>query len=407
MQRDGVRKTLMEPSGTTDTTAAAISATARREILSLRTYTFFSYSTAAMVVSFIPLYFMERGYTEQQIGVIYATGPIMSIFASILFGIASDKLRTIKKLLMLLLFGQLVMISLLFPIEHFALVCLVMLGFYFFQTPINPLTDSLIMLSSQYTGKPYALIRIFGSLGFAATAYTLGLVLKQTGSSWTLPLALLTVALTLVLALFLKDYQGSTRKIEFSGFFKLIRQKNIVIFFLLVLTISIPHRMNEGFLAVTMRHLGASDSLVGLAWLMSSLSEIPVLFLLGKYGHKFKELPLLMIASVMYAVRLWFVSDIQDPVWALAAQAMHSVTFGIYFSTALRYISRIIPDEYRASGQAVYAVVWTGLAGAISGLFGGFIYEQFGRESFFRMGAIIALLAAAGFLAKYHFSRER
>ncbi|MGO4376401.1 MFS transporter, partial [Paenibacillus sp. MCAF20] len=148
---------------------------------------------------------------------------------------------------------------------------------------------------------------------------------------------------------------------------------------------------------------GASDSLVGLSWLMSSLSEIPVLFLLGKYGHKFKELPLLMIASIMYAVRLWFVSDIQDPRWALAAQAMHSITFGIYFSTALRYISRIIPDEFRASGQAVYAVVWTGLAGAISGFFGGFIYEQFGRESFFRMGSIIAMVAAVGFFAKYYY----
>lgn len=397
----------METSGTSEADRPATSATARKEIFALRTYTFFSYSTAAMVVSFIPLFFLERGYSEQQIGIIYATGPLMSIFANILFGMASDKLRTIKKLLLLLLFGQLVMISILLPIEHFALVCIVMMGFYFFQTPINPLTDSLILLSSQYTGKPYALIRIYGSLGFAATAYTLGLILKQIGSNWTMPLVLLTIAITLCLVFGLKDYQATSRKIDFSGFFKLLRQRNIVIFFLLVLAISIPHRMNEGFLAVTMRHLGASDSLVGLSWLASALSEIPILFLLGKYGHKFKELPLLMIASIMYAIRLWFVSDIQDPRWAIAAQAMHSVSFGIYFSTALRYISRIIPDEYRASGQAVYAVVWTGLAGAISGLFGGFIYEQFGRESFFRMGAIIAMIAAVGFLVKYYYSDER
>ncbi|WP_337101512.1 MFS transporter [Paenibacillus sp. YIM B09110] len=397
----------METSGTSEADRPATSATARKEVFALRTYTFFSYSTAAMIVSFIPLYFLERGYSEQQIGIIYAIGPLMSIFANILFGMASDKLRTIKKLLMLLLFGQLVMISILLPFEHFAVVCLVMMGFYFFQTPINPLTDSLILLSSQYTGKPYALIRIFGSLGFAATAYSLGLILKHIGSNWTMPLALLTIAITLCLVFGLKDYQATSRKMDFSGFFKLLRQRNIVIFFLLVLAISIPHRMNEGFLAVTMRHLGASDSLVGLSWLMSSLSEIPVLFLLGKYGHKFKELPLLMIASIMYAVRLWFVSDIQDPRWALAAQAMHSITFGIYFSTALRYISRIIPDEFRASGQAVYAVVWTGLAGAISGFFGGFIYEQFGRESFFRMGSIIAMVAAIGFFAKYYYSDER
>ncbi|WP_139994225.1 MFS transporter [Paenibacillus paridis] len=381
------------------------SANARKETTALRIYSFSAYSTAAMVVSFIPLYFLDRGFSEQQIGIIYSTGPFISIFANIIMGMASDKYRTIKKLLMLLLFGQLVMISLLFPIENFALVCLVMMGFYFFQTPINPLSDSLLLLSSQYTGTPYALVRIFGSLGFAVTAYTFGLILKEIGSTWTLPLALCTIAITLMLTTRIRDYQGSARKIDFSGFFKLLRQRDVLLFFLIILTISIPHRMYEGFLAVTMRHMGASDSLVGLAWLVSALSEIPILFLLGKYGHKFKELPLLMIASIMYAVRLWLLSDIQDPRWVVATQAMHSISFGIYFSTALRYLSRLIPDEYRASGQAVYAVIWTGLAGVISGMFGGYVYEHFGREAFFKMGAGFAIVAAAAFLARYYFSR--
>ncbi|OMF21676.1 MFS transporter [Paenibacillus sp. FSL H8-0548] len=385
---------------------AGRSSTARKETMSLRVYSFSSYSTAAMVVSFIPLYFLDRGFSEQQIGIIYSTGPFISIFANIILGLASDKFRTIKKLLMLLLFGQLVMISLLFSIENFALVCLVMMGFYFFQTPINPLSDSLLLLSSRYTGTPYALIRIFGSLGFAVTAYTFGLILKEIGSQWTLPLALCTIAITLLLTTRIKDYQGSARKIDFSGFFKLLRQRDVLLFFLIILTISIPHRMYEGFLAVTMRHMGASDSLIGLAWLVSALSEIPVLFLLGKYGHKFKELPLLMIASLMYAIRLWLLSDLQDPRWVIATQAMHSISFGIYFSTALRYLSRLIPDEYRASGQAVYAVVWTGLAGVISGLFGGFVYENFGREAFFQMGAGFAIVAAAAFLARYYISRS-
>lgn len=390
----------------TDTVRAERSPTARKETLSLRIFSFSAYSTAAMVVSFIPLYFLDRGFSEQQIGIIYSTGPFISIFANLILGMASDKFRTIKKLLMLLLFGQLVMISLLFPIEHFALVCLVMMGFYFFQTPINPLSDSLLLLSSQYTGTPYALIRIFGSLGFAVTAYTFGLILKQIGSHWTLPLALCTIAITLGLTTLIKDYQGSARKIDFSGFFKLIRQRDVLLFFLIILTVSIPHRMYEGFLAVTMRQMGASDSLVGLAWLVSATSEIPILFLLGKYGHKFKELPLLMIASVMYAVRLWLLSDIQDPRWVVATQAMHSISFGIYFSTALRYLSHLIPDEYRASGQAVYAVVWTGLAGVISGMFGGFVYEHFGRETFFQMGTGFALVAAVGFLSYHYFSRS-
>ncbi|WP_127532503.1 MFS transporter [Paenibacillus kobensis] len=379
---------------------------AAKETNILRAYSFASYATLALVVSYFPLYFLDQGFSGQQIGIIYSTGPFISIFANLLMGIASDKYRTIKKLLHLLLFGQLVTVSLLFPIESFALTCFVMFCFYFFQMPINPLSDSLLLLSSTYTGTPYALIRIFGSLGFAISAYVFGLVLKHTGSTYTLPLALITISVTLLLTFLLKDYQGSVRKMNFSGFFKLLRKPKVIVFFSILLVISTAHRMNEGFLAVTLRQMGASDSLVGLAWLLSACSEIPIFFLLGKYGHKFKELPLLIVASILYAVRLLIVAKMSDPSLVVVTQLMHSVTFGIFFSTSLRYISYLIPDDFRSSGQAIFAVVWNGISGVISGLMGGFVFTTFGRETFFLIASGLACAAAAGFVAKYVVERR-
>lgn len=383
------------------------SATAKRETLSLRAFGFSTYATQAVIVSYIPLYFLDKGFTASQIGIIYSTGPFISIFANVLLGWASDKFQTIKKLLTLLLFGQLAMLALLFPVEHFAIICAVMMAFYFFQTPINPLSDSLYLLSARYTGTPYALIRIFGSLGFAISAFLFGLLLKEIGSEWTLPIALATISITIVISFCIHDYRGSSRKIDFSGFFQLLRKPNIFLFFFILLIVSVPHRMYEGFLGISLREMGASDSLVGLAWMISATSEIPILFLLGKYGHKFKELPLLVLACVLYAVRLWLLAELNNPNWVLVTQLMHSVTFGIYFSTVLRYISQIIPDEFRSSGQALFAVVWTGLAGVISGTFGGYVFEHLGRESFFHMGASLALLAGVGFLVSYYYNRSR
>ncbi|MBH5318212.1 MFS transporter [Paenibacillus sp. GSMTC-2017] len=381
------------------------SATAKSETWALRSFSFAAFSTHALVISFLPLFFMTKGFSESQIGILYSTGLFVSIFANIITGLASDKYRTIRKILILLLFGQLAMISLLMPSDNFIVICTIMTAFYFFQTPINPLSDSLIMLSSEHTGTPYALVRIFGSLGFALSAYGFGLLLKVIGSEWTLAIILFTIVITIILAFVIKDYQGKTRKMEFSGFFNILGKRNVLIFFLLILLISIAHRMYESFLAVTLRQLGASDSLIGLALLISAVSEIPILFLLGKYGHRFKELPLLIFASLMYGLRLWFLSEIDDPNLVVVTQLMHSVSFGIYFSTALRYISRLIPDEFRASGQAVYTVVWTGLAGIISGVLGGFIYESFGRVVYYQTATIIAGVAAIGFFL-YQFSRS-
>jgi len=393
-------------SATSSTTPAITNTNAARETASLRAYSFAAYATQALVVSYFPLYFLDQGFSSQQIGIIYSTGPFVSIFANLLLGMASDKYRTIKKLLHLLLFGQLVMVSLLLPIESFALTCLIMFCFYFFQTPINPLSDSLLLLSSTYTGTPYALIRIFGSLGFATAAYVFGLVLKHTGSAYTLPLTLITIAVTLLLTFMLKDYQGSMRKMNFSGFFKLLRKPKVVAFFSILLVISTAHRMYEGFLAVTLRQMGASDSLVGVAWLLSACSEIPIFFLLGKYGHKFKELPLLFAASLLYALRLLMVAKMHDPSMVVVTQLMHSVTFGIFFSTSLRYISYLIPDDFRSSGQAVFAVVWNGISGVISGLMGGYVFGLFGRETFYLIASGLACAAAVGFMAKHVMERR-
>ncbi|QNK55584.1 MFS transporter [Paenibacillus sp. PAMC21692] len=383
------------------TTGQTISATAKQETLALRAFNFSTFATQSLVISFIPLYFMTKGFSESQIGVIYSAGLSVSIFANIITGLASDKYRTIRKLLVALLFAQLVLMSILYPLENVVLITIVMTCFYFFQTPIIPLSDSLILLSSQHTGTPYALIRIFGSLGFALSAYFFGLLLKGIGSEWTIALAVGTIAISIFISLFIKDYQSTARKIEFSGFFKLLGQRQVLTFFVLILMVSISHRMYEGFLAVTMRQLGASDTLIGLALLVSAASEIPTLFLLGKYGHKLRELPLLAFASLMYGLRLWLMSEINDPQWFIATQAMHSISFGIYFSTALRYLSFLIPDEYRASGQAVYTIIWTGVAGLISGVIGGVVYEHLGRVAFYHAAMYVGIAAAIGFLL-YH-----
>jgi PPP family 3-phenylpropionic acid transporter len=170
---------------------------------------------------------------------------------------------------------------------------------------------------------------------------------------------------------------------------------------------SFAHRTNDGFLALTMREMGASDTIIGWAWTASSLSEVPMFFWLSKNGHRFKELPLLMIASFFYAVRFFLVSIVSDPLWIIPLQLMHSVTFGIFLVTALRYIQQLIPDEFRATGQAIYNIVWSCLAGLTSGIIGGWVFDTWGAPTMYRIAAASGLLACVGFLLTHHFQRSR
>lgn len=168
-------------------------------------------------------------------------------------------------------------------------------------------------------------------------------------------------------------------KMALGGMLSILRSKKFVWFLILIIIMSVSHRFNDGFLALYMRQLGASDSVIGYAWMASALSEIPMFFFLSKHGHRFKELPLLAFAGIIYALRFFIMGSIHNPAWIIGVQLLHSLTFGVFLITANRYLSQIIPDEYRSSGQAIFAVAWSSIAGLISGTIGGWIYDAAGE----------------------------
>jgi PPP family 3-phenylpropionic acid transporter len=364
----------------------------------LRTLQFANYATMVLLVTYFPLYFESIGFTKLQIGAIYSVGPFLSIVSNLAVGILSDRTKSLRRILSLLFSVQILVLALLLPQKEFGIMAGIMALFYLFQTPIISMMDSVSLLAAGQMKISFPAIRMFGSLGYALSAVIFGYLLKAYGSDLTIVLALGAILISLVFSFLLSDFQATLKKFEFNGLWVLLRKSETVVFFILILFISIGHRMNEGFLSVAMREIGADDSVIGYASLASATSEIPMFFLLAKYGHRFSEMPLLAIASFLYAVRLSLLSFASEPWMMVALQTMHSVTFAIFYITALRCLQALIPDEYRSSGLAVFAVVWSGIAGLAAGTLGGWLYDAFGLSSVFRTGALFALVGALGFL---------
>lgn len=371
----------------------------RRDDVVLKSFSFSFYMMMAIISSYFPLYFQYKGYSTLQIGLLYSVGPLIGIAANLFWGLMSDKHRTVKKILILILIGQLVFASFVFQSDAFTLTIVLMAFFFFFQQPMTSLNDSLILLTVNGTKKSYASFRVWGSIGFAVAALVFGQLLKQFGAGITPVLAISSLTISLLLALLLRDARDPKfKKPDFSGFLPIITSRPFLAFLVTLLLVSITNRINDGFLALYLQKLGASPSIVGWAWMASAVSEIPVFFLLSKYGHKLKELPLLAVCSLMYAIRFLFMSTVDNPLWVIAIQTMHSVSFGILLFTAIRYIQSTIPDQYRASGQAVFAVTWSGAAGLISGTLGGWLFNAYSPHTMYFIASLLALAAMIGFL---------
>ncbi|NMO95387.1 MFS transporter [Paenibacillus lemnae] len=365
------------------------------------------FGTTALIISYFPLYYKELGFSSTQVGYLYAVGPLISMFSNMIWSYASDKYRTIKKIMMLLIGGQLTLLLFLTQANSFGAVFMIISLFYFFYYPVYPLADTMAIQTAKRYNRSFTVIRVFGSIGFALFALGIGYVISLAGANRAVVIGIAIGTVTLILSLLLRD--GVVKRsggMELSGLVKMLRSKEIFWFFICVFALALGHRMNEAFLTLTMAQLGADEGLIGWSLMLSAVSEIPIFFLLSKYGDKIKELPLLAFASLMYAVRFVLMGIVSDPMSVLAVQALHSVTFGVFYVTAVRYISRLVPTDYQATGMALFTVFWSSASGLISGTFGGGLFESAGRVTFYYLAAALAGLAAAGFMWRHIFHRD-
>ncbi|WP_195571601.1 MFS transporter [Paenibacillus sp. 1001270B_150601_E10] len=369
----------------------------RHETNWLRAYTFAIFMISAVIISYMPLYFKSLGFDSVQIGFLYSLGPMISIVSNFIWGVTSDRLQTIKKVILFLLTAITVMAFFVGMAKSYVAVIVLMSAFNFFYYPLFPLTDSLSIVTSQAKGKSFIGIRVFGSIGFAVSALLLGLLLGRIGASYTIYVILVLSLISLLLATMIKDRRASVKKMEFGGLWTILKQREVLLFFLCALLLAIAHRMNEAFIGLSIVMLGGPESIVGYAWMISAVSEIPIFFLLNAYGNRFKELPLLTVSAIMYTLRFLIAASVSDPYLLMSTQAMHSVSFGIFYFVAVRHLSNIIPEQYRATGMAIYTIVWSSLAGLLSGAIGGPLLESYGKDTVFYAACGFAIVAGIGF----------
>ncbi|WP_425594014.1 MFS transporter [Metabacillus endolithicus] len=86
-----------------------------------------------MVVSFLPIYFQYKGFSSSQIGWFLAIGPFVGLIAQPLWGYASDKYKTVKKVLFSCLIGFSVSVIWLFQIDSFLWIIIAGSLFFFFS----------------------------------------------------------------------------------------------------------------------------------------------------------------------------------------------------------------------------------------------------------------------------------
>ncbi|SDO26927.1 MFS transporter, PPP family, 3-phenylpropionic acid transporter [Paenibacillus sp. yr247] len=379
-----------------------------KQIISLSGVNFFYYASSAILLPYLPLYLQVKGYSASEIGLLMMIGPFISIFAQPFWGYVSDRFNSVKNIVFLLWVLSLLGSFGLFLTNGYGLTLGFILLLYFFLLPSVPLIDNLVVKSTAHRGMSYGSVRLWGSIGFSGVALVSGLLLDEFGGVASIPYFywVLWIFPFLLLA-FIKDEKGSGQRITLSAISVIFKNKSFLWFMLMILIISIPHRMNDALLGLYLNKLGASDAMVSWAWAIAACSEIPIFALINRYIHRYHELTILGIASVLYTLRWLLYTFISDPWVLIGLQVTHMFTFAVLWIVAVQYVVRLLPEQFGSTGQSILAMVFMGLAGIIGGAVGGWLSEQWGGASMYVFATVMSAIAAGMFFGTQAVMRGR
>ena len=378
----------------------------KKTLIPLKTLLFSFHAMNTIMISFLPLYLQYKGLNGTEIGWVLSVGPLASIFSQPFWGYMSDKYKTIKNMLLILIFGLLISSILFFQMDGL-LAILIMGGvLFFFSTPIGALSDSLAQRRADDLHVSFGTIRTWGSVGFATSALVVGELLSIIGIQYMVwpYIGLGTVVLIVIFRL--QDVKVDSEPIKLQDVKQLIRNKPFLIFLLLMMFLTIGHRANDSFIGLYITELGGSENLVGLAWFIGLVSEALVFALAGKWFQKFHPLVFVIIAGILYSLRWFMYAGIDNPMYIIALQILHGLTFGVFYTTAFDYVTRLIPKLLQSTGHLIFYSFFFGISGIIGSLIGGALLDMFGGQVLYMT---IGCLSIAGtvLFSIYHIRSRR
>ncbi|HEX6268675.1 MAG TPA: major facilitator superfamily domain-containing protein 6 [Anaerolineales bacterium] len=353
---------------------------------------FLYFAAFASLLPFFVLFYQQLGFNGAQIGLLTGVPPLITLAgAPFLTGVADSTQR--HRLIMGMGIGGAIVVMLIMPsLKSFAIVFFLIVTFNIFMSPLSPLADSATISMLGDERAMYGRIRLGGTIGWGLFAPIAGRLVEN----YSLRIAFFVFCAIMLINLFVSqkfmfgrpDQQAGSQ----GGIRTLLTNRRWILFLLTAFLGGLGSMSAASYLFPYMAEIGASETTMGIAITIATLTEIPVFF----FGHhlvkRFSSSRLLILALLMLGIRSLMYAAVDTPFLVFIVQAFGGTIFPVLWLAGVSYADENAPAGLKSTAQGLFGAVTFGFGSAVGGFLGGLMLEHLGGRGMFLVFGIMILV---------------
>jgi len=359
------------------------------------TFYFLYFAAFASLLPFFVLFYQQLGFNGAQIGLLAGLPPLITLAgAPFLTGVADSTQQ--HRLIMGTGIAVAIVVMMIMPsLKSFAIVFLLIVIFNIFLSPVSPLADSATMSMLGDERIMYGRVRLGGTIGWGLFAPIAGTLVEN----YSLRIAFLVFCAIMLINFFVSQKFAFGKPEEHAGnrggIRTLLTNRRWIFFLLTAFLGGVGAFSVASYLFPYMAELGASETTMGIALTIATLTEIPVFF----FGHhlvkRFTAHGLFMLALLLIGIRSLFYAVVDTPFLVFIVQAFGGTIFPAMWLAGVSYADKNAPAGLKSTAQGLFGAVTFGFGSAVGGFLGGLMLENLGGRGMFLVFGIIILAGLA------------
>jgi MFS family permease len=180
--------------------------------------------------------------------------------------------------------------------------------------------------------------------------------------------------------------------VQNGGLASLLRDRRGILFLLNTFFGGIGLFTVAAFLYPYLAEMNASETTMGVASLIATLTELPVFFFANRLLKRFSARGLFVVALILIGVRSLLFSVIAVPAMVLVLQVFSGMLFPAMWTAGVAYADQHAPAGLKSTAQGLFGAMSFGFGSAVGGLVGGILLGSVGaRQMYFIFGLVILI----------------